>query len=233
MELNNGANEEITTTQAMYDSFNDFIFSEDTKVLAKLLARAALLSKIKDIPGDIAELGVFKGSGIMSWLKLKKILYPGSFRKVLGFDFFDTEALIKNLNGKDKERMENLFKSRAFSFDFDYVKHLSGVFMRAGFDSSCFELIKGDVSTTTIDFVNSRPGAKIALLYMDVDLGQPTFDALTALWSRVSKGVIIVFDEYGYHQWSESIGADRFAQERGVTIKPLDFMAPTAYIVKE
>jgi len=202
MDMTNGVNEKINTTQEIYDSFNSFIFSQDTKVLAKLIARANLLKQVESVPGDIIECGVFKGSGIISWLKLKKILCPNSFKKVVGFDFFDTKELLKSLNGRDKERMENLFKSRQFALNTEYVEILHGTLIEAGFTDSDFELIQGDLSTSSVNYVNMRPGAKISLLYMDVDIAQPTYDALNTLWSRVSRGGIIVFDEYGYHQWS-------------------------------
>ena len=67
---------------------------------------------------------------------------------------------------------------------------------------------------------------------MDVDLEKPTYDAMKNLWNRVSNGGIIVLDEYGYHQWSESLGVDRFCKEYNIEIIPLDFNAPTAYIKK-
>lgn len=233
MDMTNGVNEKINTTQEIYDSFNSFIFSSDTKVLAKLIARSTLLKLVEDVPGDIIECGVFKGSGIVSWLKLKKILYPNSFKKVIGFDFFDTEELLKSLNGRDKERMENLFKSRGFSLNTEYIEILRQTLICAGFSDSDFELIKGDLSTSSVNFVNTRPGAKISLLYMDVDIAQPTYDALNTFWNRVSKGGMIVLDEYGYHQWSEAQGVDRFCEEKGLTVKALDFCAPTAYLIKE
>ena len=67
---------------------------EDTKVLGKLVARTLLAEKTRHIPGDIVEVGVFKGSGVLTWLKLKKLLFPNSMKKVIGFDFFDTKSLV-------------------------------------------------------------------------------------------------------------------------------------------
>lgn len=232
MELINGEKEIINTSQSIYDSFNDFIFSEDKKVLSKLIARTILYDKVKDIPGDIVECGVFKGSGILSWLKLKHILSYNSFKKVIGFDFFDSKELINSLSGKDKETMEALFKSRKFDMNSSYVEYLSNTIIKAGFNVSDFELIEGDVSATTKDFCSKRPGFKISLLYLDMDLEKPTYDTLNNFWNRVSKGGIVVLDEYGYHQWSESLGVDRFLEENNLEIKLLNFQAPTAYIQK-
>jgi hypothetical protein len=233
MEFANNEKEMITTPQQLFDAFNTFIFSNDTKVFGKLIARTMLFNQIKNVPGDIVECGVFKGSGLFSWIKLKKVLSPNSFKKVIGFDYFDTKSLVEGLTGIDKERMAALFESRNFTLDVSYQDVLKEMFKDAGFQPGDYELVQGDACVSTYDFVAKRPGCKISLLYLDLDLDVPTYHALNALWPRVSKGGIVVFDEYGYHQWSEANGADKFAKENGLTIRPLDFMAPTAYIIKE
>jgi hypothetical protein len=80
-------------------------------------------------------------------------------------------------------------------------------------------LIAGDVSLTTKDFSRNNPGLKIAMLYMDVDLELPTYDVLNNLWDNMTKGGLIVFDEYGHHKWSESKGVDRFLEEKNLESK--------------
>ena len=222
------------TSQNVYDSFNSFIFSEDTKVLSKLLYRAKIFQEIieDEVPGDIVECGVFKGSGIFSWLKLRKIFAPNSFRKVIGFDFFDTKSLIDSLSGKDKENMSNLFTGRNFELDESYKEKLIEELHKTGFSDREFQLISGDISETSGKFALNNPGAKIAILYFDIDLSEPTYQALVNFWSMVSDGGWIVFDEYAHCDWSESKGADKFCKEMGLRVRSLDCPAPTAYIVK-
>ena len=233
MSIINSKEEINRTSQAVYDAFNTFIFSNDTKVLSKLMFKAKFLDLTKDVCGDILELGVFKGSGLLGWLKLRKIFYPNSFKKIIGFDMFNSEELIKILDGYDREYMSKLFSNRNFIQEDNYVEYLKKSLFNAGFDESNFELIKGDVSQTTKDFHNERPGVKISILYMDLDLDKATYDSLSNLWERVSRGGYVILDEYSYHQWSETNGADRFANERGLKIYPLDCSSPTAYIKKE
>lgn len=232
-EFSNSEKEVINTSQEIFDSFNNFIFSGDTKVLGKLVARTNLFNRVIDIPGDIVECGVFKGSGLFTWLKLKEILSPNSFKKIIGFDFFDTDSLIKELSGIDKERMSALFENRNFHLDNTYVDTLEQMILDAGFNQGDFELIQGDICKTSHDMVSKRPGFKISLLYMDLDLEKPTYEVLSAFWSRISKGGIVVFDEYAYHQWSETLGVDKFVEENNLQVKTLNFNAPTAYIIKE
>ena len=226
----------LNTNQDIYDSFNDFMFSEDTRVFGKLVARVLLAEKTKNVPGDIVECGVFKGSGMLTWLKIKKNLFPNSMKKVIGFDYFDTESLISSLSGKDKERMEELFITRNYSHNelgTGAERYISDSILQSGFTNADFELVKGDLSNTSLNFVEERPGFKISILYLDVDLNIPTYDALCNFWPRISKGGVVVFDEYAYHQWSESLGADRFFDSREEQIEILNFNGPTAFVIKK
>ena len=221
------------TSQAIFDNFNSFILSEDRRVFNKLVARTLIYNQVKNIPGDIVECGVFKGTGLYTFLKLKNTFNPNSSKKVIGFDFFDTDSLIMSIEeGIDKEAMEALFEGRNFKHDESSVDMLYNQLVSHGFQKSEFELVQGDISITSKDFSKNNPGFKISLLYMDLDLEQPTYDTLNNLWDNVTKGGIIVFDEYGYHKWSESRGVDKFIEEKNLQIRSLDYSCPTAYIIK-
>ncbi len=223
----------INVEKKIFESFNDFIMSDDTRVFNKLLARILLMNKVKNIPGDVVECGVFKGSGIFTYLKIKNILWPNSHRKVIGFDFFNTEKLLETLTNTEKENMTSLFNDRNFSHNINYDKFLSDKILNNGFKKHEFELIKGDIAVTSKEFVKNRPGFKINFLYMDLDLEKPTYDTLENFWNNISVGGIVVFDEYAYHNWTESIGVDNFLKDKKIKLKSLNFMCPTAYFVKE
>jgi hypothetical protein len=220
-------------SQSLFDSFNSFILSEDRRVFSKLISRALLYNEIKDIPGDIVECGVFKGTGLYTFLKLKGLYNPNSSKKVVGFDFFDTNQLISSISNKtDKEAMDVLFKERNFTHETSFKDYLSTKLIQDGFLNTDFELVDGDLSITSKEYSENNPGFKISLMYMDVDLEEPTYNALNNLWDNVTKGGIVVFDEYGYNKWSESKGVDRFIEEKNIEIKSLNYMCPTAYIKK-
>ena len=220
------------TIYEVYDYFNNFILSGDVKIFGKLVARTMLLNSVKDVPGDIVECGVFKGTGMMSFLKLKKLLLPNSIKRIIGFDFFDTDGLVSMLFGDEKKQMQSLFSTRNFSHGENSLEEIREKITSAGFSENDFELVAGDIRHTSYDFVSQRPGFKISMLYMDLDLEQPTFCALDAFWDRMSKGGLVVFDEYAYHRWSESKGVDRFFTDKNITIKTLNFLCPTAYVIK-
>jgi hypothetical protein len=223
----------IDTSQNLYDCFNGFILSDDTKVFGKLLARTMLVNQVKDLPGDIVECGVFKGTGMLTFLKLKRFLCPNSGKKVVGFDFFNSEKLVESLTGIDKEAMKTLFCDRNYEHG-DGQAQLFGDFVKqCGFEEHEFELVVGDITETAAKYVAARPGFRISLLYIDLDVDIPTYEALNAMWERVVKGGIVVFDEYAFHKWSESAGVDRFFADKDVEIKTLNYICPTAYVVKK
>ena len=69
-------------SQELYNSFNNFIFDKDIKILGKLLHRFQFFEKTKHLAGDIVELGVFKGSGVATFVKFLEIYFPNSNKKV-------------------------------------------------------------------------------------------------------------------------------------------------------
>jgi hypothetical protein len=220
------------TNQNTYDNFNEFIMSSDKKVFNKLIARTLIYNEVKDVPGDIVECGVFKGSGFYTFLKLKRLMNPNSIKKVIGFDYFDTNELIKSLTEMDKKAMSILFNERNFQHKNDFKFKLEEKIKSHGFSNEDFELISGDISISSKKYVEENPGLKISILYIDLDLEIPTYDTLKNFWNNLSKGGIIVFDEYAHSKWSESRGVDKFLEEMNLEIKHLNYLCPSAYLKK-
>lgn len=228
-------NNKNVSSQAIYDNFNNFIFSPDIKIMGKLLLRHDFFNKIKHLPGDIVEVGVFKGSGIATFSKMIEIYCPNSIKKVIGFDIFDpenSEAVLAKDANYDKESM-NIVYSRVNNND-RTINSVNNSLKNMNITNN-FSLIEGDVELTLPEFIKENPGQRIALLYIDVDIERPTYNALKYLWDRVVPGGIIVFDEYEYHKFSESNGVDKFLKERNIeyTLQTTNWLAPTCFIQKK
>lgn len=227
------SNVDIHSNQSIYDSYNNFIFSKDRNIFNKLYSRFYFYNRTQHLLGDIVECGVFKGSGLFSWLKMLDMNEPNSIKKVIGFDFFDPNFVDNIPNKTDRETMKQVF-DRCSDLDTNDVS-LAGIETKidsAQFKKAKYELIAGDISATTKRFVDERPGFRISILYMDLDLDEPTYNTLNNLWDRVVPGGIVVFDEHAYHSWSESNAVDRFVEEKNLIVHRTDVQAPTAYIVK-
>ena len=222
-------------TDEVYKSFNEFIFSNDIKLLGKLLLRYSFFNKIKDLPGDIVEIGVFKGSGVATFSKFIEIFCTHSNKKIIGFDIFNVDKSDKILDKDtkiDKETMGIVYSKidkNELSLESvtDRLNNMN--------NSKNFLLVDGDVEESIPIFLQENPGFKISLLYIDVDIQRPTYFALKYLWDRILPGGIILFDEYEYHKFSESVGVDQFLKEFNIeyTIQSTNFMAPTAFMIKK
>lgn len=227
-------NNKNIVSQTVYDNFNDFIFSSDIKCIGKLLHRHDFFNKTKHLPGDIVEVGVFKGSGVATFSKMIEIYCPNSIKKVIGFDIFDPEkseeVLNKDATG-DKDSM-NIVYSRIQSED-RTLQSVKTRIRNMNISNNSI-LIEGDVEETLPKFILENPGQRISLLYIDVDIERPTYNALKYLWDRVVPGGFIVFDEYEYHKFTESNGVDTFLKERKLefTLQTTNWLAPTCYIKK-
>lgn len=214
----------------MWDSYNFLMKCPDVSRLRKLLARHELFKMSLDIPGDIVECGVFKGTGLMQFLKLHQIYIPGSNKKVIGFDLFHTQP---ELSGNDDAQMTNLFTDSNFK-GID-PKELEESAKEITGREDRIELVVGDVTKTCKEYSESRPGFRISFLHMDLDVEEPTLKALEALWPKVCRGGVVVFDEYAISRWSESNAIDKFFEDKpNQKIRTLPWACtPTAYIVKE
>lgn len=222
--------------QNIYDKFNNFIFSDDLKLTGKLLHRFEHFLNVKDLPGDIVEVGVFKGSGMASFMKFIEIYGPNSNKKVIGFDIFDTddaESILENDGSTDKDSMKVVYnRVNHDELTYDSVKER---LENTGVSSDKFKLIKGDVQYSIPKYLKENKGFRVSLLYIDVDLDRPTYYTLKYLWERILPGGVIIFDEYEYHKFSESAGVEKFLRESGVeySLQSTNWIAPTAFMVKK
>jgi hypothetical protein len=218
------------TPQTIYDSFNTLMFSEDSRVFNKMIKKIEIYNEVRHLVGDIVEFGVFKGAGLALFLKLTKLNEPHSLTMVIGFDYFKPANTLNELVGANKELMENVLK-RVTEDELSITK------VRERLDlvqNPNFLLFEGEAVATSKQYYETSPGARIKLLYMDLDVGEPTYNILKNLWSRVVPNGIVVFDEYGYHKWDESDGVDTFLKEIPGQFKVVNtnIISPTMYIVK-
>lgn len=218
------------TPQDIYDVYNEFIFSSDTRVFNKMVKRIELYNQVRDLNGDIIEFGVFKGAGVALFLKLKMMYEPNSLMKVIGFDYFNKNKLINSLDGLNQTLMTSVLNrvdENELSFN-NVNKRLSK------FNRDNYILVEGEAVKECVKFNTENPGLRIKILYMDLDLGEPTYLILQTLWEKVVKNGIIVLDEYAYHKWDESDGVDKFLKgiEGKYEFINTKISSPTAYIKK-
>jgi len=209
-----------------WDYENGFYLTCETGRIGKFLNHLEIYKKIIDLPGDILEFGVYKGTSFVRLLSFRDLLENNSSRRVTGFDIFgkfpDDLELVS-----DKEFVERFENSGGYGISkLELEKHLKN----KGITN--FELIEGDIKNTIPEFIKNNPSLKISLLHIDVDVYEPTKVILENLWSKIVKGGILVLDDYGTVE-GETKAVDEFFNDMNIKIyKPKYYHIPS-YIVKQ
>ena len=206
--------------------------------MKRFLAHYELFQKVYDLPGDIVELGVYRGASLMSWANFMEIRNMGDrHKKIVGFDNFKGFGTLEEKDGKEDIRVGKKiggFNSGGFEKQLHDAINI--------FDADRFipykpriHLVKGDIEKTIPNYVINNPGMRICLLHFDADLYRPTLVALEKLWPLVVPGGIVAFDEYGIPPWEgESRAVDEFFKGKKIKLQRFDWASnPGAYIVKE
>jgi hypothetical protein len=204
--------------------------------LKRFLAHYQLFQKIVDLPGDIVELGVYRGTTLLSWANFLEVHCMGDRqRKVIGFDNF---MGFGELDQKDGALAPDVGK-KAGGFDAGTFEESLRDAIRI-FDADRFipykprvVLVKGNVEETVARYVEEHPGLRISLLHFDVDLYRPTLAGLRTLWPLVVPGGAVLFDEYGIPPWEgESKAVDEFFGGK-VKLERFTWSSnPGAYVIK-
>jgi Macrocin-O-methyltransferase (TylF) len=206
--------------------------------LKRFLAHTELFQRTLGVPGDIAELGVYRGLGLMTWANLLEAFCIGDRTKtVFGFDNWAGFTHFAPEDGAEKEQAG---KSVGGFNPADFKRELLSAIDI--YDSDRFvpwkpriKLIDGDIAQTVPAFLDENPGVRLSLVHFDCDLYEPTLAALHAIWPKLSRGGIMMFDEYGIPDWpGETAAVDQFlADKPALRLQTFDWTnAPAAWLVK-
>ena len=89
------------------------------------------------------------------------------------------------------------------------------------------ELVKGDLVETAPRYVKDNPHLVVAMLYLDVDLYEPTYAALATFLPRMPKGAIVVFDQLNAKIFpGETMAVDEVMGLKNIRIErfPFEFL---------
>jgi hypothetical protein len=137
----------------------------------------------------------------MAWAKLSAILEPENLtRRVYGFDSFNGfpsvtemdrsiagDAAAGDFQGSSYDELQELIRV----YDQDrFLGHIPKV-----------QLIRGDATKAIPDFVKENSHLLVSLLFLDMDLYEPTKAALEHFLPRMPKGAVLAFDELDNPIW--------------------------------
>ena len=212
----------------MWEVYHKFYFHCDKHRFQKMFARYDLFRKVMDLPGDIVDAGVYKGTSTILWAHLLENYQPNSRSKVIAFDTF--EEAFSHARADESSAVE----LHQTSYQADALDNLVAALDRLDL-SHRVELIKGDIVAEFPNYLAENPGFRINLLHCDLDVYLPTAKLLTAAWPRIVNGGIAIFDEYAVGRWGESDAVDEVFStlKHPPRLKLISSSpTPTAYCVK-
>ena len=129
------------------------------------------VSATREVPGDIAEVGVYKGGSA-------RIICEAKEGRTL--HLFDT---FEGLPEVDKSEL--IFKKGLYQSSFEEVKEYLAPYPDVHFYKGIFPETGGDVEDKKFSFVN-----------LDVDIYKSTLDSLKFFYPRLSPGGILISHDY-------------------------------------
>lgn len=209
------------------DYENGFSLTSDIYRIGNIIAHYELYKKIIELPGDVIELGVFKGNSLLQFCSFRELLENEKSRKIVGFDMFgEFPKECKIQSDKTFAEQWNEKFSEEFLSQEDLYKSLNHKKINN------VQLIKGNILETIDDYLLENPHTRIALLHIDTDVYEPAKKALELLFDRVVKGGVIVFDDYATVE-GETVAIEEFFSDKEYTIKKFPFShTKPSYIIK-
>ena len=206
------------SVEVKLDNFTKYIRRQK---LTRLLSLYEIFKKILLIKGSIVECGVYRGFSLMAWANMSAILEPTNLtRRIYGFDTFEG---FPEVSEKDLSKVMKPDMGQLGSDSFKELKKLINIY-----DSNRFlghinkvQLIKGDIKKTVPEFIVNNKHLVVSLLFLDLDLFEPTKVAIESFYPRMPKGSIIAFDELDNPIWPgetiailETLGINKLKIER-------------------
>jgi len=216
------------------DMLQNLIMFTNRIYLADYLFINHLYEQLLPVHGVIAEFGVKWGKNLALLTMLRGIYEPFNYtRMILGFDTFEGFAEIHVKDGKDIGAVKG-----NLSTGLPYVQRLEELLNLHESISPVnqikkHELIVGDASVTFPEYLKAHPEAIFALVYLDMDLYQPTRDVLANLEGHVTKGSIIAFDEAVSPRWPGETIALKESWLCGQRLRRVPWNPAPSYIVVE
>ena len=217
---------ELPNFEKAFEYENNFYLSCDITRISKILSHYEIYKMIKEIPGEIVECGVFKGASYLRFAMFREIFGNPFSKKIIGFDTF---SKFPETTFQDDNKARNKFINSAGS-DSISKDQLLKILDNKGLNKHV-DLIEGDITETIPSYVKANPELKISLLNLDTDIYEPAVPILEHLYPQITKGGILMLDDYGTHP-GETKAVDEYFKNKTVEIKKFSFAMTPCYIIK-
>lgn len=174
--------------------------------LGRFMAITDLLRATLDIPGHVAEFGSWRGANLMLMAKLLRIYDPHGCKQVHCFESFVGLETFSAQDGSSGESESGAYRGN--------YKELLAMINLCELDDDIV-IHKGDIMQTLPEALENE-GLSFSFIYCDTDLYAPSRLILDSLHPRLSKGGLIVMDEWNYDKWpGEAVAVREFIERYG------------------
>lgn len=205
---------------------NGFYATAHPSRFSKWLSHLEFFKQTATIRGEILELGIFKGNSFFRWIKFRDLLENTNSRKIIGFDTFGDFPDAGYDADKAKRAAFIAETKGGQSISLEELQHL---LVQQQLHKNV-DLVKGDILKTLPAYIQANPHLKLSLLHIDVDLYEPTKIALELLYPLLSKGGVLILDDYGAFAGTNKAVDDYF--NGTALIQKLPYAHAIAYVVK-
>ena len=215
----------LKTVKTMGYSFEDLLHYFPCFVGEMTLSRVLALYEgykiVNGVCGHIADVGMFKGSSSFLFSKLVNIFEPNSLVQVHGFDWFE---------GNQPDLWEKNIIPSGGKESYSRVKKLNEIQSL----SNILNIHKIDLTKDLSSFFEENTHLRFKLVFMDAGMYSVVKNALPFFWDRLTKGGIIIFDQYNFDASpGETKAVSEVLNDFECEIKSFPFTwMPTAYIKK-
>ena len=217
---------ELPNFEKAFEYENNFYLSCGITRISKILSHYEIYKMIKEVPGEIIECGVFKGASYLRFAMFREIFGNPFSKKIIGFDTF---SKFPETTFQDDNKARNKFINSAGS-DSISKEQLLKILDNKGLNKHV-DLIEGDITETVPSYVKANPELKISLLNLDTDIYEPAVTILEHLYPKITKGGILMLDDYGTHP-GETKAVDEYFKNKTIEIKKFSFAMTPCYIIK-
>ena len=207
----------------IWNAENIYHLKTNISRIAKLIYHYEIYKKIISIPGDIIELGVFKGISLVRFLTFRSLIENNYARKIIGFDAFGKFPISKS--AADQRFIKKHLPKAGDGISKNELDH---ILLKKKFEN--YELIKGNIFKTLPKYLNLNRDNKIALLHLDMDIYSSTKFALNKLYKKMSPNGIILIDDYSTVEGATKAVDEFLKKNKKLKLNKLKFYQQPSYI---
>ena len=179
------------TSNKIWEYENGFMHFANESRLAKFILQYELFQKSKNVPGDIFEFGVHKTNSLRRFCIYRNLVGSELSKKIIGFDFFGEFKFDANKVKSDENFVYEFEKATGGCYSLEQCQKILDFHK-----TSNITLVKGDVKSTLPKYLSENPQTRVSFLNLDMDIYEPTKFVLETLYPRLTKGAIILIDDY-------------------------------------